>query len=124
MRVVDSVGWIEFFSGGPLVSAYSACILQPSEVITPAIVLYEVYKRMLQQLGKEAAIEAAGQIGKTNVIPLDAALSVLAAQYSLSYKLPMADAIIYATAQAEGATVVTSDAHFQGLPGVEFIPRS
>lgn len=123
MRVVDSVGWIEFFSGGPLVSAYSTYILQPSEVITPAIVLYEVYKRMLQQLGKEAAIEAAGQIGKSRVVPLDAALSVLAAHLSLRHKLRMADAIIYATAQAEGATVVTSDAHFRGLPGVEFIPR-
>jgi predicted nucleic acid-binding protein len=30
----------------------------------------------------------------------------------------MADAIIYATAKAHRADLVTSDAHFTGLPGV------
>jgi predicted nucleic acid-binding protein len=33
----------------------------------------------------------------------------------------MADAIIYAAAQSLGATLVTGDAHFADLPGVEFI---
>jgi predicted nucleic acid-binding protein len=31
----------------------------------------------------------------------------------------MADAMVYATAQAYGAVLVTGDRHFAGLPGVE-----
>jgi predicted nucleic acid-binding protein len=33
----------------------------------------------------------------------------------------MADALIYATAQAHQAELITSDAHFSGLPGVTLI---
>jgi len=40
------------------------------------------------------------------------------ASLSIDYKLPMADAIIYATARAHQAELITSDAHFSGLTGV------
>jgi len=33
----------------------------------------------------------------------------------------MGDAIIYATAEAHQAALITSDAHFSGLPGVTLI---
>jgi len=33
----------------------------------------------------------------------------------------MADAIIYATAQQHEARLITSDAHFEGLPRVEYV---
>ncbi len=36
----------------------------------------------------------------------------------------MADTIIYATARAEGADLLTCDRHFDGLPGVRFIART
>ena len=46
-------------------------------------------------------------------------------QLSLGHrlKLPLADSIIYATAQAHGATLWTQDAHFDGLPGVRYTPK-
>jgi predicted nucleic acid-binding protein len=59
-----------------------------------------------------------------HVVPLDAQLALDAAEYSLVHRLPMADAIAYATAQALGAVLVTGDVHFQGLPGVEYIAAS
>src|SRR2546430_7430963 len=37
---------------------------------------------------------------------------------TLFRSLPMADLIIYATAQAHQAELITSDARFSGLPGV------
>ena len=49
------------------------------------------------------------------------AMALAAASLSIDYKLPMADAIIYATAQAHQAELITSDAHFSGLPGVTLI---
>jgi predicted nucleic acid-binding protein len=36
----------------------------------------------------------------------------------------MDDALIYATALATDATLVTCDAHFAGLPGVEYHAKS
>ena len=48
-------------------------------------------------------------------------ITLAAASLSIDYKLPMADAIIYATARAHQAELITSDAHFSGLPGVTLI---
>ena len=52
------------------------------------------------------------------VVPLSEDLALAAAQVSNETKLAMADAIIYATAQAHQAQLVTGDAAFRGLPGV------
>jgi predicted nucleic acid-binding protein len=53
-------------------------------------------------------------------VELDAALALRAAALGLRHKLPLADSIIYATAQAAAATVWTQDSDFEGLPGVKF----
>jgi hypothetical protein len=44
MRLVDSSGWLEFFTGGPLAGAYAEHLADLSHVITPTVVLYEVYR--------------------------------------------------------------------------------
>ena len=124
MRVIDSSGWVEYFSKGPLASVYRPYIISADELVTPAIILYEVVKKALIQDGERSAAEAAAYIRKTQIIPLDDALAISAAKVSVKHKLPMADAIIYATAQSVGAILVTSDEHFEILPGVEYIPRS
>ncbi len=38
-------------------------------------------------------------------------------------KLATADAILFATARAQGATLLTCDEHFEGLPGVTLIEK-
>src|SRR6266511_2086309 len=53
---------------------------------------------------------------KTTVVPLNEELALVAADLSLETKLPMADAIILATARLYGAEVITSDADFDGIP--------
>jgi predicted nucleic acid-binding protein len=55
---------------------------------------------------------------RARVVPFDERLALLTARISLDRRLAMADAIINATAQVAGALLVTSDSHFQGLPGV------
>ncbi len=64
---------------------------------------------------------AAGQKGK--IIELSPALSTTAAKISLQHKLPMADSIIYATAQLFNATVWTQDIDFENLPNVNYVPK-
>lgn len=121
MRVIDSVGWIEYLRGGPLADEYYEHLRDADQVITPAIVIYEVYKRTLIDADRRAAAVAVAQMLKTHVVPLDTALAVSAAEKSAAHKLAMADAIVYATALSHGAVVVTSDKHFRDLPQVIFI---
>lgn len=54
---------------------------------------------------------------------LDAQLALAAASVSIAERLPMADAIILATAQRHDATVWTLDADFEGKPGVRYFRR-
>ncbi|MDO8588239.1 MAG: type II toxin-antitoxin system VapC family toxin [Armatimonadota bacterium] len=121
MRVVDSVGWIEYFVDGPLAERYARYIENPDELATPSIVICEVFKKVLRDSGERPAVEAIANMQKTTVVPLTSELAVNAAEIGIAHKLPMADAIVYATAQSVNATVVTSDQHFKGLPEVEFV---
>ena len=54
---------------------------------------------------------------------LDRAVALEAARISLELKLPMADSVILATAQAHKATLWTQDAGFSGLPGVRYLVK-
>jgi predicted nucleic acid-binding protein len=123
MIIVDSVGWLAFFTGDALAAQYRPYLLQPTGLLCPTIIVYEVCKRMELHAGRQAAAIAAAQLLKTRVIPLDEALATAAARVSLTYHLAMADAIIYTTALTNLAALITSDAHFQGLPAVTYLPH-
>jgi len=43
MIVVDSSGWLEFLTDGLLAEEYASRLKQPATVITPTIIMYEVY---------------------------------------------------------------------------------
>ena len=44
MYLVDSCGWLEWFTEGPLAEEYRPYLEKNDELLIPAIVLYEVYK--------------------------------------------------------------------------------
>ncbi len=123
MIVIDSSGWLEFLTDGVLANEYASRLRQPAAVITPTIVIYEVYKHARRLLSEEAAVDAVAAMQKTRVVALTEELALIAADLSLAHKLPMADAIVLATAQAHDAELVTSDADFAGIPGVVYIPK-
>jgi toxin FitB len=121
--VVDSSGWVEFLGGGPKADAFAKYLENPKFVLLPSVIVYEVYKKMLREqshtLAERFLSHAFGF--QEREIPLDTSLAASAAKVSLAANLPMADAIIYATAQAHQAELITSDTHFSGLPGVTLI---
>lgn len=123
MTIVDSVGWLAFFTGDTLVDQYRPYLLKQTDLLCPTIIIYEVCKRMELNIGRQAAAIAAAQLLKTRVIPLDEALATAAARVSLTNHLAMADAIIYTTALTYQATLITSDAHFKDLPSVIYLPH-
>lgn len=57
------------------------------------------------------------------VVPLDTDIAVSAAAACIEHKLATADAIIFATAQAYNATLLTCDSHFTGLPNTIVLPN-
>jgi predicted nucleic acid-binding protein len=119
--LVDSSGWIEFFSGGPLADRYEAHLRDRSQLVTPTIVLYEVYKKIKRERGEEAALLAAGQMHAAQVVPLTGSIALWAADLSLQHGLAMADAIVYATALDQRARLVTGDADLKDLPQVIYL---
>lgn len=123
MILVDSCGWLEYFAGSALANAYYPYLKKPKEIITPTIILYEIYKKIKKEFGEDDALLAASQTGETVIVPLTDSIALSAADYSLELKIPMADAIIYATAVAKKAKIVTSDAHFKNLENVIFIDK-
>jgi predicted nucleic acid-binding protein len=114
--LVDSSGWIEFLGDGPLADRFAPYFEREERLIVPAIVLYEVYKKLLSARGSSAADRFLSAASRAHVVPIDERLALHAARLSLERRLAMADAMIFATAIATGARLVTSDAHFQGLP--------
>ena len=123
MIVVDSSGWLEFLTDGPLGDEYAKRLRQPSAVVTPTIILYEVYKHAKRLRGEEGGLEAVAAMQKTVVVPLNDDLALVAADLSIEHKLPMADAIILATARMFEAEVITSDADFEHVAGVTYLPK-
>jgi toxin FitB len=121
--VIDSSGWLEFFTDGPQAEAFASPLRRPSEVAAPTIAIYEVYKWIKRQRSEEDALYAVAAMRKTSVIELTDELALAAADVSLAHGLAMADAIMLATARAVGADLLTLDSEFQGLEGATVLRK-
>ena len=118
MRVVDTSVWIEWLAGSALGRQLAREIPDRSECIVPTLAQLELSKWLLREVGEEKADEVIAYTQKCVVVPLDTPIALLAADLHRQHKLATADAIVYATAQAHGADLLTCDAHLANLPAV------
>lgn len=123
MNIVDSSGWLEYFADGQNADFFAPSIEDISKLLVPSISIYEVFKRIYQQRGEEAALEAIAAMAQGRVIERDITLALNAAKLSAHLKLPMADSIMLATAQMHHAILWTQDSDFIGMPDVRYIPK-
>ena len=123
MNVVDSSGWLEYFAEAPNSSFFAPPIKDVANLLVPAITIFEVFKRVLNQKGEQMALEAIAVMMQGQVLPLDATTAISAAKLSHERKLPMADSIILATARSAGAMLWTQDVDFASIEGVKYIPK-
>ena len=123
MNVVDSSGWLEYFADGPGADFFAGAIEDADNLVVPTICLYEVFKVVMIQRGEDAAIETAAAMQRGKVVDVDAAVALTGARLSARLRLPMADSLILATAAIHEATLWTQDADFEGLEGVEYLPK-
>lgn len=123
MIVVDSSGWLEYFSSGPNASIFEPVIEDSGSLVVPTICLFEVRKRMGHLYGPIAARDATSAMLQGIHVPLTPALAIYASKVAELHKLPLADSIILATAQTTESVLWTQDAHFEGLPGVKYFKK-
>ena len=124
MNVVDSSAWLEYFADGANAGRFARVIEKPEQLLVPSITLLEVFKRICQQRDESAALQYVAVMQQSTVVELDGALALRAAAIGLRHKLPLADSVVYATAQQANAVVWTQDSDFEGLPGVRYWPKS
>jgi len=121
MNVVDSSGWLEYFADGPNAGFFAPVLADTGILVVPAISIYEVFKRILQQRDETSALEGVALMQQGTIVDLDASLALASAKLSVERKLPMADSIILATAQSYSATLWTQDSDFEGIDGVRYV---
>jgi toxin FitB len=123
VTVIDSSGWVEFFTDGMLADSYAARLRNLPSILVPVIVLYEVYKRLKRDLSEDDAVVAVAAMQRARVVPITQELALTAADLSLEHDLAMADALILATARVYHAELVTSDRDFERITGVTYLPK-
>jgi predicted nucleic acid-binding protein len=124
LHVVDSSGWLEYLADGPNADFFAPLIEDPDRLIVPTLSILEVFRWVLRQRGEGDALQSAALMQQGRVVELDLALAIRAARLGLEHRLPLADSVVLATAAAHGATLWTQDSDFEGVPGVEYRPKT
>ena len=123
MRVIDTSIWIEIYLGSELGRRHLPLLSAPEAIIVPTIVQYEIFKWLARERTSEEATIAVTFTGECLVQELTTEIAILAAELAAVHGLHTTDAIIFATAQFHEAALVTCDAHFRDLPGVEYFEK-
>ena len=116
---LDSSCWIEYLRDTPRAELFAAAAENSEQLIVPIVTIYEVTKKLRRELNAKVAAYAEAVMCRGRVVDFDLALS----RAAIANSLPLADSLIYATAQAHGATLWTQDQHFEGLAGVQYFPK-
>jgi predicted nucleic acid-binding protein len=119
--VIDSSGWLEYVTADTKADQFALYFKGELQILVPAMVLYEVRKLLLLRQSQMLADAFVSEALRRQIIAVDVDIALAAATISIRYSLPMADALLYATAQSRNAQFITSDAHFGNLPGVTLI---
>jgi toxin FitB len=117
--VLDSSCWIEHFADTTRRSLFADAVSDVHLLIVPILTIYEVIKKVTREAGDEVAAQALTLMLQGQVVELSLDVALQATRSGL----PLADSLIYATAQSCGAELWTQDAHFEGLPGVRYFNK-
>jgi predicted nucleic acid-binding protein len=120
MNVVDSSAWLEYLAAGPNAAYFAVAIENTAELIVPTLILYEVFKRIVQQRSENEALQVIAVMQQGRIADLDSRTALSAARISIDHQLPMADSVILATARLNNALLWTQDSHFEGIPNVKY----
>lgn len=123
MNLVDTSGWLEYFTDGKNAQRFAATIENNEKLIVSVINIYEVYKKIISEKDENSAIQAISIMQQATVVDISSDVSIYAAKLSAKYEIPMADSLIYATALLNNAIVWTQDSDFSELEHVKYFPK-
>ena len=99
-NVVDSSGWLAWFANEAGAGSFEKPIEDTNSLLVPSICIAEVFKVVARERGEGDALQAIAVMHQGQIVPLDGDLAVSAAILGLRHKRPLADSIVYATAQS------------------------
>ncbi len=124
MVLVDTSAWIEWLMATPTGGAVAALMPAQQDWLVPTIIQHELAKWLTRELGEDRADQVIAFSQMCRIVPLDTKIALAAADLCARCRLATADAIIYATALAHDAELLTCDAHFEGLEGVRYLAKT
>jgi predicted nucleic acid-binding protein len=123
MILVDTSAYIEWLIGSPTGEKLAAHLPEQADWLVPTIVQMELAKWLMREAGEDKADQAIAFTQVCQVAPLDTEIALAAAEACRAHKLATADSIVFATARARNATLLTCDVHFKDLPGVTLVEK-
>ncbi|OZB38193.1 MAG: VapC toxin family PIN domain ribonuclease [Acidiphilium sp. 34-60-192] len=124
MRLVDTSAWIEWLIASPTGALVDIELPSREQWLVPTIVQLELAKWLIREVGEDKADQVMAFTETCVIADLDTAIALSAAELCTRHRLATADAIVYATALAHGADLLTCDRHFESLPSIKLIPKS
>jgi len=121
--LIDSWAWAEFFAGSKIGEIVKTYVMdEDQEIIISSINLAEIYRLALDRFDEKTAEKRRrAMISRCYLIPVDEEIAISGAKFRHERDWGLGDALIYATAIREDATVLTGDPHFKGLNDVIFL---
>ena len=124
MRLVDTSAWIEWLIASPVGARLASELPERDQWLVPTIVQHELAKWLSREVGDEEADRVIAFTQTCVVADLDTAIALSAAELCVVHKLATADAVVYATALARGADLLTCDRDFEKLPNTRYVAKS
>ena len=123
MILVDTSAWIEWLIDSGTGAKVAEHLPEQADWLVPTMVQLELANWLTREVGEDKADQVIAFTQVCNVVALDTEIALAAAEACREHKLATADAMVFATARAHGATVLTCDRHFEGLPGITLIEK-
>lgn len=123
MVLVDTSAWVEWLIGSPVGGHIGDRLPEPENWLVPTMVQLELSKWLTREAGEDKADQVIAFTETCVVADLDTRIALAAAELCVRHKLATADAIVYATARAFGAELLTCDSHFAGFDGVTLVAK-
>lgn len=120
MNVVDSCGWLEYFANGSNADFFAPVLEDTENLLVPALIVFEVCKRVTLQRGEKAAQSAADFMAQGTSVTFDSETALNAALYSAKHQLALADSLILQISKEHHATLWTQDIDLKGHLGVQY----
>jgi uncharacterized protein len=123
MILVDTSAWVEYLIDSKTGRKVEKLLPPRDQWLVPTIVQLELAKWLARETDEQRTDRTLAFSQMCVIAPLTTPLAYAAATLCRFNHLATADAIVYATAQAHGAKLLTCDAHFKLLGDVILVEK-